>query len=211
MTHTLLDPFSGAFAAPGLPFNNAGAPTSGTSGTFATLASKGALLIDTTNATLYQNTNTMASPTWTQLTAIGGAGSYTGTFNGAVGGTTPAAGTFTTIASSGLATESVATGLTASTTQTRAGALALTAQTNVISTVANSGDAVGLQSAAPGLIISIFNSGAHPASVFPAGASDTIDGGAGGAAVTLTNAKRAMFFCTAANTWISAQLGVVSA
>jgi hypothetical protein len=47
------------------PFLNAGAPTSGASGTQFGVAAKGALLIDTTNAKLYINTNTLASPTWT--------------------------------------------------------------------------------------------------------------------------------------------------
>ena len=47
------------------PFRNAGAPTNGTSGTFANQAGPGALLLDTTNAKLYVNTNTKASPTWT--------------------------------------------------------------------------------------------------------------------------------------------------
>lgn len=45
------------------PYINAGAPVNGT--TFAGIAPKGALLIDTTNAKLYINTNTKASPTWT--------------------------------------------------------------------------------------------------------------------------------------------------
>jgi hypothetical protein len=45
-------------------FTNAGAPSNGTSGTYAGIATKGSLLIDTTNATAYQNTNTQASPTW---------------------------------------------------------------------------------------------------------------------------------------------------
>lgn len=44
---------------------NAGAPTSGGSGTFVNIAPVGALLIDTTNAKLYINTGTQASPTWT--------------------------------------------------------------------------------------------------------------------------------------------------
>ncbi len=44
---------------------NAGAPTSGTSGTFAGQAGKGAILLDYTNGAIYQNTNTLASPTWT--------------------------------------------------------------------------------------------------------------------------------------------------
>lgn len=46
-------------------FDNAGAPTSGTSGTGAGWAGKGSLCADSTNGTLYQNTGTKASPTWT--------------------------------------------------------------------------------------------------------------------------------------------------
>ena len=46
---------------------NAGVPSNGTAGTLAGIAPKGALLIDTTNAALYQNTNTQASPTWTAI------------------------------------------------------------------------------------------------------------------------------------------------
>jgi len=43
----------------------AGAPTNGTSGTLAGVAAKGAVLSDATNAKLYINTGTLASPTWT--------------------------------------------------------------------------------------------------------------------------------------------------
>lgn len=43
----------------------AGTPVNGTSGTFAGKAIKGQLLVDTTGAKLYINTNTLASPTWT--------------------------------------------------------------------------------------------------------------------------------------------------
>lgn len=46
-------------------FINDGAPTDGTSGTFADIAPPGALLIDTSNTKLHINTNTKASPTWT--------------------------------------------------------------------------------------------------------------------------------------------------
>jgi len=50
----------------GTPLRNAGAPTNGTSGTYANQnAGGGARLIDTTNDKLYINTNTAASPTWT--------------------------------------------------------------------------------------------------------------------------------------------------
>ncbi len=48
-------------------WRNAGVPTDGTSGTYAGVCDKGDLLIDTTNAKLYQNTNTQASPTWSSV------------------------------------------------------------------------------------------------------------------------------------------------
>lgn len=44
--------------------SHAGAPSDGTSGTGAGLLDKGAVLTDTTNAKLYINTGTKASPTW---------------------------------------------------------------------------------------------------------------------------------------------------
>lgn len=56
------------------PFENAGAPTNGTSGTYAGSCRKGSLLIDTTNGNLYVNTNTAASPTWTGIPSAVGAG-----------------------------------------------------------------------------------------------------------------------------------------
>ena len=46
---------------------NAGAPTSGTSGTGFGICGPGSLLIDYTNKLVYINTNTKASPTWTPL------------------------------------------------------------------------------------------------------------------------------------------------
>lgn len=52
----------------GTPLRNAGAPTNGTSGTYANQnAGKGAMLIDTTNDVLYMNSNTAASPTWAKV------------------------------------------------------------------------------------------------------------------------------------------------
>jgi len=47
----------------------AGAPTDGTSGTYAGVAGTGATYHDTTNAKLYINTNTLASPTWSVVGA----------------------------------------------------------------------------------------------------------------------------------------------
>lgn len=51
---------------------NAGAPTNGTSGTFAGKAGPGCLLVDTTNAVLYVNVGTKASPVWSAISAISG-------------------------------------------------------------------------------------------------------------------------------------------
>ena len=48
-------------------FTGAGTPTNGGSGTGANKAGPGSLYIDTTNKKLYQNTNTLASPTWLSL------------------------------------------------------------------------------------------------------------------------------------------------
>lgn len=45
----------------------AGAPTNGTSGDGAGFAGPGSLIVDSTNAFLYINTNTAASPTWTKV------------------------------------------------------------------------------------------------------------------------------------------------
>ena len=54
-------------------WRNAGAPVDGTSGTYAAIAEKGDLLIDTSHAKLYMNTNTKASPTWTEKASSGAA------------------------------------------------------------------------------------------------------------------------------------------
>lgn len=43
---------------------NAGAPTSGPSGTLAGIAGKGSLIIDTSNGRLYMNTGNKSSPDW---------------------------------------------------------------------------------------------------------------------------------------------------
>ena len=210
MTLSIIDPVLGAVAVPGLPYTNAGAPTSGASGTFAGLASKGALLVDITNATLYQNTGTQASPTWTQLTAVGGSGAYSGTFDGVVGGVSPAAGTFMTFTSTGLQAGSVAATVTAHAGGTQAAAFALTKQKNYISVCATGGDSVRLPASVAGMTVVIFNGGAASAQVYGAG-TDTIDGVATATGVPLANGKRAEYICFAAGNWVSAQLGVASA
>lgn len=152
-----------------------------------------------------------------------------GTIDGAViGGTTPAAGAFTTLSSTGLATlaslavtgnetdggyiaQSVGNALTAAGT-TRTDALQLAKQINNVTTAAASTGVILPLVSAVGTTapIIVFNAGANPIKVYGAG-SDTIDGVAAATGVTLTNAKRAIFYPVAAATYISAQLGVVAA
>jgi hypothetical protein len=128
------------------------------------------------------------------------------------------AGSFTSSgnsSSAGYAAQSVAGALTAVGTN-RATALVLAAQINDITTAAASTGAVLPLGTAVGLSapITIFNAGANPITVYASG-TDTIDGAAGATGVTLTNAKRCIYFpistSSGVTTWISAQLGVVSA
>lgn len=138
-----------------------------------------------------------------------------GTINATtVGVTTPASGAFTTLSSTGNLTvgtyvlRSVGNALTAAGTN-RATALQLAKEINNVTTAAAS-TGVLLPVGVVGMVITLFNGGASPMQVY-ATASETIDGVAGATGVPLANAKRANFYFTAANTWISAQLGVVSA
>lgn len=127
------------------------------------------------------------------------------------GGTEAFRYTATGVAFTGYTSVKTAAALTAAGTS-RTDALALTSQLNFVATAAlNTG--VNLPSAATvgiGGYVSVFNAGANPIKVYAPG-SDTIDGTAGSTGVTLTNAKRCEFYVSAAATWISAQLGVVSA
>lgn len=107
-----------------------------------------------------------------------------------------------------LAYQSVSNALTAIGTN-RATSLALVAQVNNITT-ALSGTGVTLPTAVAGMVVIVFNAGANAIKVYGAG-SDTIDGAAAATGVTLTNALRAQFYAVASATWVSAQLGVVSA
>jgi len=91
----------------------------------------------------------------------------------------------------------------------RAAALQLAKQVNNVTTAA-SGTGVILPVGVIGMVITVYNAGANPIKVY-ASASETIDTVAGATGVTLTNAKRCLYTFVAANTWISAQLGVVSA
>lgn len=91
----------------------------------------------------------------------------------------------------------------------RASAVVLGTAWTQLGTVAASTGAL-LLPAVPGTARTVFNDGASPLTVYASG-SDTIDGVAGVTGVPLANAKRCVFFCVAPGTWVSAQLGVVSA
>ena len=160
---------------------NAGAPTSGTSGTLVGVAQPGSVLIDTTNKTLYQNTNTAASPTWTGLLSV---------ISG-LGFGTPAA-------------------ITAGTTQTLAGATALKPLSIVNAANGNDGAALPTASGSGSVYFVITVGSAATPKIWPQ-ATDKIDGGTTGAAVTLTAAHRAAVFVdTSANNWQSFLLGAVA-
>lgn len=107
--------------------------------------------------------------------------------------------------------QSTAAGLTALGTN-QATALPIAKTVNVISTAAASTGVVLPSAASIGIggYVVIFNDGASPIKVYGNG-SDTIDGVAGATGKTLTNALRCEYFVTAAATWKSAQLGVMSA
>jgi len=118
-------------------------------------------------------------------------------------------GTFTgSVVVSGYVDYSVGNALTAAGT-TRADALQLAKQVNRVTTAAASTGVV-LPVGVVGMRITVFNAGANPIKVY-ASASETVDGTAGSTGVTLTNALRCDYFFVAANTWVSAQLGAVSA
>lgn len=147
------------------------------------------------------------------------AGAYVGTAftiaraNGNVGiGTTADSGVKLHVSGNVKATgyflRSVGNALTATGT-TRADALQLANEVNRLTTVAAGTGAI-LPVGVVGMRIRIYQSGANPVKVY-ASASETIDGVAGATGVTLTNALRCEYEFVAANTWISAQLGVVSA
>ncbi len=111
------------------------------------------------------------------------------------------------LSTAGYTLESVGNALTAAGT-TRADALQLAKEINNITTAAASTGVV-LPVGVIGMRITVFNGGASTIKVYASG-SETIDGTAGATGVNLTNANRCEYFFTAANTWISAKLGVVS-
>ncbi len=164
-----------------------GTATTGTTGSGSTVLS--------TSATL--TTPVLTTPTITTPTVTGGT----------LTSSTLVTATLTTPSVTGLK-QDVGNALTAVGTNV-ATALALTKTVNNVTT-AGSGTGVILPACTIGAIVYVFNAGANAIQVYGAGA-DTIDTVAAGTGVPLTNTKRAIYIGVAAATWISAQLGVVSA
>lgn len=160
------------------------------------------------------NTNkfTVAAATGNTLVAgtlaVTGAATLSSTLAAGATTVTGAASATTTVTAGTYFLGSVGDALTAAGT-TRADALQLAKEINNVTTAAASTGVI-LPVGVVGMRITIFNAGANAIKVY-ASASETIDTVAGATGVTLTNAKRADYFFTAANTWISSQLGVISA
>ena len=162
---------------------HAGAPSNGTSGTFVGIAGVGDMLVDTTNAVLYQNTGTTSSPTWSAAPS----GATVAITGGTIAGVTSLA-----LASTGFFDNSVSIGLTSVGTN-RAGALALTAAVNQVTSGASTTGVTLPASATVGVggtVRVINDNGANAFHIYAAG-SDTIDGTAGSTGVSLTNG----YFC----------------
>lgn len=107
---------------------DAGAPTSGTSGTGAGFAGPGSTYVNTTTGAKYINTNTKASPTWSVLAA----GSFDAAFGLFAAGTaTSGATTATSIAVTGALSTDTVTVAWKTAAQTLANIVA-TATTNAI-------------------------------------------------------------------------------
>ncbi len=166
-----------------------GANTAG-SGAFTTLSATGAIT-GGSSADIAINTNKFTVAASTGNTLVAGTLAVTGV-----------------VALTTYLKKDVGNALTAVGT-TRTDALALTHSINNVTT-ATAGTGVTLPASAVGMNITIYNNGASLIQVYGAG-SDTIDGAAGTVGVPLTNAKRCRYECVAANTWLSYQLGVVSA
>ena len=129
------------------------------------------------------------------------------------GGTVAKNVTAANLTTTGFTINSITNNITASTTQTLAGAVAINTGIAIVTKVGTAADAVKLPLvlSTPGNEVWIFNNGASAMSIFPGETLTTIDGGTTAAAVTLTNAKNAVFIQTSGTSWISAQGGAKSA
>lgn len=99
-------------------------------------------------------------------------------------------------------TDTVNNAVTAHSGGGKASATPLTSKINRLSVVAVGADSVLMPPATPGKSVIIINDGVAAAQVFGQG-TDTIDSVATATGVALTNAHRAIFWCTVAGAWFS--------
>lgn len=104
----------------------------------------------------------------------------------------------------------VSNGLTALAGGGQTSATALSVNINRITTCATAGDSVKLPLSATGLFISVVNSGATYANVFPF-LGDIIDGLAANTAISIPAGGMVIFTCAVAGMWNSTPVGFVAA
>lgn len=100
----------------------------------------------------------------------------------------------------GFQTMSYANGLTAGTTQSYAGGTPILNMINRFTTVATTGNSAALPSAVGGMSITITNAGVNSMNIYPS-ATDSINGGANGAAYALAAGKTACLTSAAPTIW----------
>lgn len=223
-TTTLITGDLGAAFDDGLTLDNTVVTTAFTTGTALQSATGAASTVlfqaYDVDGTAYKTFMTLTSNNTPTLGIVAPSGGTIAIDGASIGAVTPGSGAFTTITTTGAAVitgnltssgymlRSVGNALTAVGTN-RATALQLAKEVNNVTT-AGSGTGVILPVGVAGMRVTVFSAGANAIQVY-ATASETIDTVAGSTGVPLTNTKRADFFFVAANTWVSAQLGVVSA
>lgn len=198
---------------------DAGVPTNGGTGTGAGITGPGSLYIDRTNKTLYQNTNTKLSPTWTLIAVsaaatvtLTGAQLLTNKTLTAPGITAPAIIGATTIGdgasiTSPILTFDVLSLLALGTNQGNAALITATAPGNVLATGADATKGIRLPAATIGKVYNIKNSDAANAvlKVYPA-TGETINALAADAAISMAAKTSATFMCVVAGAWLTIPL-----
>jgi hypothetical protein len=151
-----------------------GPPTSGIPG-----YAKGCIYIDRLNGVDYTNIGTTLVSAW----------------GASLGGNVTIAGQLF---------ESATDGITAFAGGGQASATPLTTQLNRLVTVAADGDSVALPQSVPGMAVTVVNTGAKSADVFPVnGGTDAINGQAANVAVRVKAGAVATFYCEVAGKWES--------
>ena len=176
---------------------NAGAPSNGTSGTGAGLCGPGSLLIDITNKVLYQNTNTLASPTWSAIAGSGG-GNVTLT-----GSQTLTNKTLTTpVVNQPVLDFPVQTLAAAGTNQATGGAVTLVGSGMLYCTTADGTKGIVLPVAAAGQMVVVINAAASILKTYGSTTdSATINGSAGSTAYTTAANATSIFSAPVAAVW----------